>query len=168
MSLFFIALSLSKFIWSVHRLPAPVEMSMPQEQGPHLCFHCPAPGEAQWMNESALKTRPLVGMLAKLASLVRWFWLHCAKEKLVLERHLMPSPWLYFFEIRLWGSAADLWVSVLGQWQNRACPVMSLWPVSVLDLEVKSLGGLATAVLRYTCSLKLWLHLLNSFQPSPF
>ena len=43
----------------------------------------------------------------------------------------------------------------LGQWQNRACPVMSLWPLSVLNLEVKSLGGLAAAALRYTCSLKL-------------
>jgi len=29
--MFFIALS--KFVWSVHRLPAPMEMSMPQEQG---------------------------------------------------------------------------------------------------------------------------------------
>ena len=75
--------------------------------------HCAAPGEAQWMNESALKTWPLVGVLAKLASLVRWSWLHCAKEKLVLERHLMPSPWLYFLEIRLCGSAKGLllWVS---------------------------------------------------------
>lgn len=28
----------------------------------------------------------------------------------------------------------------LGQWQNRACPVMSLWPLSVLNLGGEKFG----------------------------
>lgn len=163
--MFFIAFSLSNYL-VCSSAACPSGNVDATRAGPHLCFPCAAPGEAQWMNFSALKTWPLSGCVGQVSLIGQVILTSLCKGE------TCSGKASYAFSLTLLLGNQTMGVCqrlvALGQWQNRACPVMSLWPLSVLNLEVKSLGWLAAATLRYTCFPKLWLHLFNSFQPSPF